>query len=133
VKVYNRHERTIAAPPERIAELIEDFDRVWPTEFGPAPRPLGHGLYEAGSILWKEFDHPGGARAFRVVRPEGLRLEHWFELERVDGGTVLRHTVDGSAVGRYEQVWSERIGADHDPFIEALFDHVAARAATDRA
>jgi hypothetical protein len=131
VKIYNRHERTIAAPPERIAELIEDFDRVWPTELGPAPRLRGHGLYEAGSMLWKEFDRPGGARAFRVVRPEGLPLEHWFELERVDEGTVLRHTIDGSAIGDYEQIWSERIGADHDPFIEALFDNVAARAAAD--
>jgi hypothetical protein len=123
VKIYNRHERAIAAPPERIAELIEDFDRVWPTELGPAPRPLGHGLYEAGSMmLWKAIDRPGRVRAFRVVRPEGLRLEHWFELERVDGGTVLSHTIDGRAVGEYEQIWSERIGADHDPFIEALFD-----------
>jgi hypothetical protein len=131
VKINNRHERRIAAPPERLAELIEDFDRVWPTQFGPAPRPRGHRLYEAGSMLWKEFDRPGAARAFRVVRPDELRLEHWFELERVDGGTVLRHTIDGNAIGEYEQVWSERIGADHDPIIEALFDNVAARAATD--
>jgi hypothetical protein len=82
-------------------------------------------------MLWKEFDRGGGARAFRVVRPEGPRLEHWFELERVDGGRVLRHIIDGSAVGKFEQVWSERIGADHDRCIEALFDNVGARAATD--
>jgi hypothetical protein len=51
-------------------------------------------------------------------------------LERVDGGSVLRHTIRRSAVGKYEQIWSEYIGADHDPFIEALFDNVAVRAAT---
>lgn len=82
-------------------------------------------------MLWKEFDRPGASRAFRVVRPDELQLEHWFELERVDGGTVIRHTIDGSAIGKYEQIWSERMGPDHDPFIEALFDNVAARAATD--
>jgi hypothetical protein len=39
VKERNRHERLIAAPPEQIAALIADFDRIWPTQIGPAPRP----------------------------------------------------------------------------------------------
>jgi hypothetical protein len=130
VEIYNRHERAIAAPPEWIAELLEDFDRFWPTDLGPAPRPRGHGLYETGSMLWQEFHRPGAVRAFRVVRPDVLRVEHWFEVERVDGGTVLRHIVEGSAVGQYAQVWSEREAPEHDDFLEALLDHVAARAAT---
>jgi hypothetical protein len=36
MKISNRHERIVAAPPERIVALIADFDRVWPTEIAPA-------------------------------------------------------------------------------------------------
>ncbi len=34
--IKNRHERIIAAAPERIAALIWDFDRIWPTQIAPA-------------------------------------------------------------------------------------------------
>jgi hypothetical protein len=61
----------------------------------------------------------------------GLRLEHWFELERVDGGSVLRHTIDGTAVGKYQQIWSGHIGADTTRSSRLFSDNVAARAAID--
>jgi hypothetical protein len=64
MKIRNRHERIVAAPPERIAAPIADFDCVWPTEIAPAPRLQGHRLYEAGLMLWEELDRPGAARAF---------------------------------------------------------------------
>jgi len=102
MKIMNRHERILMAPPERIARLIADFDRIWPTEFEPAPRLVGDRLYEAGRMLWEEFDRPGALRAFRVIRPGELRVEHWFEVESAAGATVLRHTVEGCAAGRYE-------------------------------
>jgi hypothetical protein len=38
MKITNRHERILMAPPGRIALLIADFDRIWPTEINPAPR-----------------------------------------------------------------------------------------------
>src|SRR5436190_13859851 len=62
MKIKNRHERIVAAPPERIAGLIADFDRIWPTRIAPAPRLHGHRLYDAGPMLWEEFDRPGAAR-----------------------------------------------------------------------
>lgn len=124
MKRRNRHERLIAAPPERVDALIADFDRIWPTQIAPAPRPLGHGLYGAGSMLWEEFDRPGAARAFRVLKPEEWRAEHWFELEPADGGTVLRHTVEGRAGGEYEAFWRDRVDPYHDVTMEALFDNV---------
>jgi hypothetical protein len=68
MKITNRHERIVAAPPEQIAALIADFGRVWPTEIAPAPLRQGHRLYDVGLMLWEEFDRPGAARAFRVVR-----------------------------------------------------------------
>ena len=128
--IRNRHERIVGAPPERIAAVIADFDRVWPVQFGPPPRHRGHRLYEAGVMLWEEFDRPGAVRAFRVVTPEELRVEHWFELEPADGATVLRHTVEGRADGEYEAVWRERIEPNHDVVLEALLDNVEAAVAT---
>jgi hypothetical protein len=130
MKIRNHHERIITAPPEQIAALIADFDRVWPTQIAPAPRRQGHRLYDAGPMHWEEFDRPGAARAFRVVRPNGLQGEHWFELELAEGATVLRHTIEGSASGKYEAIWRERIEPLHDRILEALLDNVKAAVAS---
>jgi hypothetical protein len=130
MKIKNRHERVIAAPPERIAALIAEFDRVWPTQIAPAPRRQGHRLYDAGPMLWEEFDRPGAARAFRVVRPVELNGEHWFELELAEDATVLRHTLEGRTAGKYEAIWRERIGPLHDLILEALLDNIEAAAAS---
>ncbi len=130
MKISNRHQRIVAAPPERIAALIADFDRVWPTEIAPAPRLQGHRLYDAGPMLWEEFDRPGAARAFRVVRPDELQGEHWFELELAEGATVVRYTLEGCAVGKYEAIWRERIEPSHDLILEAVLDNVEAAVAS---
>jgi hypothetical protein len=130
MKISNRHQRIVAAPPERIAALIADFDRVWPTELAPAPRLQGHRLYDAGLMLWEEFDRPGAARAFRMVRPDELQGEHWFELEPAEDATVVRYTIEGCAVGKYEAIWCERIEPLHDRILEALLDNVEAAVAS---
>ena len=132
MKIRNRHERIVAAPPEQVAVLIADFDRVWPRQIAPAPRPLGRRLYDAGLVLWEEFDRPGAARAFRVVRPDELQGEHWFELGFAEGATILRHTLEGCAAGKYEAIWSERVEPLHDLILEALLDNVEAAAAAYR-
>ena len=132
MKIMNRHERILMATPERIAPLIADFDRIWPAQFGPPPRQVEDRLYAAGRMLWQEFDSPGALRAFRVISPDELRLEHWFEAEPVGGATVLRHTVEGYADGRYEAIWRERIEPGHDVELEAIFDNVEAAAAPAR-
>jgi hypothetical protein len=132
MKIRNCHERIVAAPPERIAALIADFDRIWPTQIAPAPRLHGHRLYDAGPMLWEEFDRPDAARAFRVIRPDRLQGEHWFELGSAESATVLRHTLKGCAVGTYEAIWRERIEPLHDLILEALLDNVEAAAAADR-
>ncbi len=131
MKISNCHQRIVAAPPERIAALIADFDRVWPTEIAPAPRLQGHRLYDAGPMLWEEFDRPGAARAFRVVKPDALQGEHWFELEPGEGTTVLRYTLKGCAVGKYEAIWCERIEPLHDLILEAVLDNVEAAVASN--
>ena len=130
MKIKNRHERVVAAPPERIAALIADFDRVWPTQIAPAPQRRRHRLYEAGLMFWEEFDRPGAAPAFRVVTPDELQGEHWFELELAQGATVLRHTLKGCATGKYEAIWRERIEPLHNLILEALLDNVEAAVAS---
>jgi hypothetical protein len=129
VKIRNQHERIVAAPPERIAALIADFGRIWPTQIAPAPRRQGPRLYDAGLMLWEEFDRPGAVRAFRVIRPDELHGEHWFELEPAEAVTVLRHTIEGSAAGKFEAIWRERIEPLHDRILEALLDNVEAAVA----
>ena len=130
MKIRNQHERMITAPPERIAALIADFGQLWPTQIAPVPRRLGPRLYDAGLMLWEEFDRPGAVRAFRVVRPDELRAEHWFELEPAVGATILRHTIEGCAAGKYEAIWQERIEPLHDRVLEALLDNVEAAVAS---
>jgi len=130
MKVRKLHERIVAAPPARIAALIADFDRIWPTEIAPAPQPQGHRLSDAGLMLWEEFDRPGAARAFRVVRPPELQAENWFGLDLTEGATVVRHTLEGCAAGKNEAIWCERIEPPHDRIVEALLDNLEAAVAS---
>lgn len=123
VRMANVHERTFAATPEQLAALVADFDAIWPTQVAPAPRPEGQ-LLRASPMRWQEFDRPGAVRAFRVISPPELRAEHWFELERVEGGTLLRHTIDGEASGAYEAIWRDRIEPGHDLVLEAMLDKI---------
>ena len=126
MKVISVHERVFAATAEELAALVADFGRIWPTEIEAAPRPVGGRVYQAGTMAWEEFDRPGAIRAFRVVSPAGLRVEHWFDLERVDEGVRLRHTLAGEAVGEYETIWRQRIAPAHDRVLDALLDKIEA-------
>jgi hypothetical protein len=131
MKIDNRHERLIAASPERVAALLSDLDRVWPTQLAPVPVEREQGVFRAGQMLWQEIDRPGAVRAFRVVAPEALRAEHWFEVEPQGGGTVARHIVAGQAVGAFEAVWRQRVEPLHDRILVALLENV--EAAVDQA
>jgi len=124
MKICKIHERTIAATPEQIVQLLADFEGIWPTQIAPAPRAQGERLYKTPIMLWQEYDRPGAARAFRVVSPAELQGEHWFELGRVPGGTLIRHTVQGEALGDYEAIWRDRIAPAHDVILEAVFDNI---------
>jgi hypothetical protein len=122
----------MSATPQRVAELVADFDTIWPTQIAPAPVPCGRRLYDTGRMVWEEFDRPGAIRAFRVILPEELPGEHWFEAQSVDGGTLVRHTVVGEAVGEYEAIWRDRIEPAHDLILEAVLDNIEAAVAKGR-
>jgi hypothetical protein len=75
-------------------------------------------------MRWQEFARLGAVRAFRVVSPPELRGEHWFEVQPVKDGTVLRHTIDGEVFGEYEAIWRDCVEPLHDLVLEALLDNV---------
>jgi hypothetical protein len=50
-------------------------------------------------------------------------------VQAVDGGTLVRHTVDGEAFGAYEAIWHDRIAPRHDLILEALLDNLEAAVA----
>jgi hypothetical protein len=115
MRVHNVHERAFPAPPATVAALFEDMDRLWPT---PVPRPE-HGKLRMGLMLWEG----DGATSFRIVAPADFPARHWFEVAADgSGGTILRHTVAGEAVGEFEAIWRDRVEPMHDVYIEALFD-----------
>jgi hypothetical protein len=131
MKIQNRHERLVTATSDQVAALVSDFDAIWPTQIAPAPAEEGHGLYDARLMVWEEYERRGAARAFRLIRPEGLTGEHWFELEQVDRGTLVRHTVEGEASGEHEAIRAERIEPLHNRLLEAILDNVEAAVAAD--
>ena len=122
MKVHNVHERRLATPPREVEALFANMDQLWPTHVFPAPKP-DDGRLRIGMMLWEPIRRDDSPAAFRVIDPDDFPAEHWFEVEPDgDGGTTLRHTIDGEAVGAFEPVWRERIEPLHDAYIEALFD-----------
>jgi hypothetical protein len=115
VKVHNVHERALTASPERVTALFENMDRLWPA---PVPRPE-EGKLRLGLMLWRRDDRC----SYRIVAPPEFPARHWFEVDSDGyGGTVLRHTIDGEAVGEFEEIWRDRVEPMHDVYIEMLFD-----------
>ena len=124
MKVHNVHERAVTAAPGQVAALFGDMEQLWPTPDFPAPKPEGDAL-RMWMMLWQPVEREGSPRAYDVVEPDGLRASHWFEV--VDGpgsGSIMRHTIEGEAVGEFEPVWRERVEPLHDVYIEAMFDRV---------
>jgi hypothetical protein len=122
VKVHNVHERRVSASPDEVAGLFSDMDRLWPTHAFPAPTPAD-GRLRLGPMLWEPVERGDAPAAYRIVGPPEFRANHWFEVTPDgQGGTVLRHTVDGDAVGSFESLWRDRVEPLHDAYIEALFD-----------
>jgi hypothetical protein len=129
IKIYNRHQRVASATPEQLVALVSDFDAIWPRSLAPPPRPREDGIYEVPPMIWREVARPGAIRAFQVIFPEELRAQHWFELQPLDSGTLIHHTIDGQAYGAGMAIWLDRIEPRHDLILAALLDNIAAAVA----
>ena len=150
MNVDNVHERLLTAAPEDVTALFADLDQLWPTPAFPAPEPEGDllrlgvmlwqpveradsplayeivepegDLLRLGPMLWQPVERAGAARAYEIVGPKEFPASHWFEVNGAEGGTVLRHTVRGEAVGGFEPVWRDRIEPLHNAYMEAVLD-----------
>ena len=77
-------------------------------------------------MVWQEYDRPGATARSAWSAPDELRGGHRFELIPADGGTLLRHTIEGTVTGRFQTIWSERIEPLHNQILEAILDNQAA-------
>jgi hypothetical protein len=122
--VHNVHERKLAATPEQVEALFEDIDGIWPE---PAPVVEGVGL-RVGPMLWQRFKRGDTTLAWRIASPKDLPGVHWFDIHPDgNGGTLLRSTIEGQAIGACEAQWRDEIEPKHNAFIEALFDRTEER------
>jgi hypothetical protein len=133
MRITNVHERTIAAPADRLGELLNtlasDNDMFWPHENWPAirfDRPLqvgatgGHGggpytitSYTPGRHI--RFDFAGHGRS-------GF---HEFHVQPLVGGSsLLRHSLDIRLPLVALYWWHAKIRPLHDAVLEDLFDKV---------
>ena len=126
MRVTNVHERRLAASPEQVEALFEDVDAIWPD---PAPVKEGTAL-RVGPMLWERYNRGLTTLAWRVTSPPDLRAVFFFDIHPDgNGGTLLRHTVEGQANGECEALWRDELEPKHNAFIEALFDRTEERLA----
>ena len=139
-RVRNVHGRVMAADFEQVGALVDSLaardDRLWPRERWPAMR-LHRGL-EIGS------DGGHGPVRYAVARREPGRLvafaftprfpiagEHRYEVlpAPVDGGALLRHTLEGTPRGWLRLGWPLCFRWLHDALIEDSLDRAEAELA----
>ena len=132
MKVHNLHERTIAAPEERVAALLDSLasedDRLWPADSWPAMR-LDRGLVAGavgghGPIRYiLENREPGRSVRFRFTKPAGFDGYHEFAVEaESQGSSRLRHVIRMDATGSALLRWHLVFRPLHDALIEDALD-----------
>ena len=137
--IQNVHERTLDALPAEVGALMGSLssrdDRLWPKRRWPAMR-LDRGL-EIGSdgghgpVRYAVDRHePGRLVAFAFTPAFPIAGEHRCEvLPRADGGTLLRHTLEGKPQSWLRLGWPLCFRWLHDALIEDAFDRAEAQIA----
>ncbi len=135
--VTNIHQRTLNAPIENLAPLIDQLassqDVFWPLERWPAmqfDRPLmvgavgGHGSM-IGYVV--ESYQPGREILFRFTAPEGIVGMHKLTLEALlDGKTQIKHVIEAQLEGKMVWMWPVVIRFLHDALVEDGMDKAEA-------
>jgi hypothetical protein len=119
VKIHNVHERVLNASPDDVGALLDEVDRLWPTQ----PQRERDRL-RLDPIAFEVLEHrPKERITFRIVHPEGFDADHWLEVEpTADGRAVLRHVLDGDVTGSAEALWRGGLERGHNWYSEALLD-----------
>lgn len=134
--IRNVHGRRIAAPPDTLAPLLDQLgspaDRLWPRSLWP-PMRLDRGLEPGsrgghGPIRYHVTAHvPGRLVEFEFDRwYDGF---HRFEIEPApDGGSVMRHVLEGNPTGIMRLGWPLAFRWLHDALVEDALDRAEAEA-----
>jgi hypothetical protein len=137
--IQNVHERRLDAPAAVVGALVESLssrdDRLWPTRRWP-PMRLDRGL-ELGSdgghgpVRYAVARHePGKLVAFAFTPAFPIAGEHRCEVIACpDGGTLLRHTLEGQPRSWLRVGWPLCFRWLHDALIEDSFDRAEAQVA----
>ena len=123
MKMSNVHERTFDATPEQLAAIVQDFDRIWPTEIARAPTPQGDASTNWLHI-WQEYDKPGAARHVPSRQSDDLQAEAL--VFDVEAWRYASASHDRRRAMRRRRVvhWRDRIEPGHDVVLEKLLDNV---------
>jgi hypothetical protein len=129
--VHNLHERAFPVPSTTVGALIDSLasseDRLWPTgKWHPMrfDRPLAVGAVGGhGPVRYSvEEYNPGRSIRFRFSAPRGFNGTHRFEVEQLQGQTILRHVIEMQATGPALLSWPLVIRPLHDACIEDCLD-----------
>jgi hypothetical protein len=136
MKIFNRHERKISAPPAEVGSLLDTLsgpsDRLWPVEDWP-PMKFDALLQEGargghGPVRYRVTEYAPGRRVVFQFDSDGLTGgldgRHFFEVVPRRNYTVLRHVVDAACDFRMWAKWRILIEPLHDALIEDAFDRV---------
>jgi carbon monoxide dehydrogenase subunit G len=139
MKIFNRHERRIPAPPDEVGSLLDSLsgpaDRLWPADDWPAMKfdaPLREGARGGhGPVRYRVTEYmPGRRIVFQFEGgglTDGLDGRHFFEVIPRQNCTLIRHVVDADCGLRMWAKWHILIGPMHDALIEDAFDRVEQR------
>lgn len=131
--VRNVHERLLAAPADRVGELIDSLagpdDRLWPHGQWPPmhfDRPLGVGAVGGhGPVGYTVEEYEPGVRVrFRFHAPAGFDGYHEYEVLPAGGhsGRVLRHSLVMTTRWPAWLSWPLMYRPLHDALIEDSLD-----------
>ncbi len=134
--VTNIHQRTLNAPPAKLAPLIDHLgssqEVFWPLERWPAmqfDRPLAVGAVGGhGSIGYRvESYQPGREIQFRFTAPKGFVGMHRLSLEALpDGKTQIKHVIEAQLEGKMVWMWPVVIRFLHDALVKDGMDKAEA-------
>jgi hypothetical protein len=132
----NTHERTLNAPIDTLASLIDQLasrqDRFWPSSRWSAmkfDRPLAVGAIGGHGFIGYTVERyqPGREIQFRFTSPKGLNGMHRLSLEELpDGQTRVKHVIEASLEGPMVLGWTLAIRFLHDALTEDGMDRVEA-------
>jgi hypothetical protein len=132
--VFNRHERILKAPAERVGHLIDQLassnDAVWPHNRGWPPmkfdRPLQVGAVGGHGPIGYTIDQytPSQKIAFRFTAPKGFIGTHGLYLESINANqTRLVHELEAKLEGNMKFSWIFLFRPMHDALVEDALDN----------